>query len=896
MTDPTLPEDDQKTASVPDPKVTGVAHGPLSPVSLLRMETNLIAEGALLGRHPLVQGLPKASGSIVLVMSLIVLSGWMFDVNPAKTLMVGNVTVKANTAFGLGFGGLWLLLQSLKRRGLPGIRLLLPLCALVVSTIGLVTLAEYAFGVNIGFDQLVLKARSDWGLTATPGRMAAVTAFAFALFGVGMLGSDYRTRSGFRLANFPFIATGAMALTALLGYVYGIIPTAGLGQGIQIAIPTSIAFFLLVVGALALPPYGPWVATLLSDRAGGMLARRLLPFAVIVPLALGGLRLGGQWADAYSLATHTALSAVLTMLSFGMIIWWTATLLDVADRRRLLAQSERITFALKEEIAKTRAEAERASRSRTESARRQAERARKEKAEALTVLDIVLSTAPIGFALFDRNGRYIRVNETFAAMYEGAPETYIGRRPTDIFPDGASPIEEAVRRVFDTTAPIPAVEWSKSAPRSPDGPPARDRHFLVSYYPVSGADRRPFAVGMITVDTTERRELEAKLAQSQKMEAIGQLAGGVAHDFNNLLTVIMSYSSLLLSGFDKHDPRREDVEEITAAASRASGLTRQLLTFSRKQMVQPRAVHVSEIVRGIEKMLHRLIGEDIVLESRLAPGTELTVIDPGQLEQILMNLAVNARDAMPAGGRLMISTDAVELKANRAESVLQAPPGKYVRLRVSDTGEGMDPETKAHVFEPFFTTKETGKGTGLGLSTVYGIVKQAGGDLAVRSERGRGTTFDIFLPSQFNGPADASTQESHTVLPFISGTILLAEDDHSLRALAQRVLETEGHTVLAARNGAHALELARDHPGPIDLMATDVVMPGLSGRELLDAVRSARPGVRVLFMSGYTDDEVMKRGVLEGETPFLQKPFSPQQLVNKIREILIEARNPAAVR
>jgi two-component system cell cycle sensor histidine kinase/response regulator CckA len=388
-------------------------------------------------------------------------------------------------------------------------------------------------------------------------------------------------------------------------------------------------------------------------------------------------------------------------------------------------------------------------------------------------------------------------------------------------------------------------------------------------------------------DLTRQRKLENQLLQAQKMEAVGQLAGGVAHDFNNLLTVIMSYSSLLLTDDDTADSVKGDIQEISNAAERAASLTRQLLAFSRKQVLQMRAVNVNAIVTNVEKMLHRLIGEDISLTTRLDPDLALISADPGQLEQVLLNLAVNARDAMPGGGNLTITTDNAVLSDEHGERHLGASPGKYVMLAVADTGAGMTKEVQRRLFEPFYTTKGPGKGTGLGLATVHGIVKQSGGDVYVYSELGHGTTFKVYFPSLTKVPETLMIPVEHpAVAPCGSETLLLAEDDDVLRALGARVLGSLGYNVLVAGTGAEALRVVAEYDGVIDLIATDVVMPGMNGSQLVEKVLEARPAMRVLFMSGYTDDEVMRRGVINGQTAFLQKPFTPDLLAHKVREVL----------
>jgi two-component system cell cycle sensor histidine kinase/response regulator CckA len=387
-------------------------------------------------------------------------------------------------------------------------------------------------------------------------------------------------------------------------------------------------------------------------------------------------------------------------------------------------------------------------------------------------------------------------------------------------------------------------------------------------------------------DVTEQRRLQQQLVQSQKMEAVGRLAGGIAHDFNNLLTVITSYSDLLLQDLRSDDPKRDDVEQVRKAADGAAALTRQLLAFSRQQVLAPRVVSLSVVVQSVEKMLRRVIGEDVDLVTALDPEVGSVKADVGQLEQVLMNLAVNARDAMPTGGRLTIETANVEHDPEYARAREAAPVRRFVMLAVSDTGIGMDEATKARIFEPFFTTKEAGKGTGLGLATVYGIVQQSGGFIWVYSEPGHGTTFKIYLP-QVDAPLDGRAVGAVPGdLPRGTETVLLVEDEAAVRAVTRQVLERQGYTVLEAANSPAALHIAASHPGPIHLLLTDVVMPGLSGRQLADQLARLRPDAKVLYASGYTDDAVVRHGVLEAGIAYLQKPFTAEGLARKVREVL----------
>ena len=396
-------------------------------------------------------------------------------------------------------------------------------------------------------------------------------------------------------------------------------------------------------------------------------------------------------------------------------------------------------------------------------------------------------------------------------------------------------------------------------------------------------------------DLRERRALEVRLGQAQKMEAVGQLAGGIAHDFNNLLTAVSGYSELLLAKLAPSDPLRRDVEEIRKAGERAAVLTRQLLAFSRRQVLQPKVVDVNDVIQETEEMLRRLIGEHIELETKPSRKLARVRADPGQLGQVIVNLAVNARDAMPDGGRLTIEAANVKMSTARAARYPPMPAGAYVRLAVTDTGVGMDAETRARVFEPFFTTKEPGSGTGLGLATVYGIVKQSDGFVFVTSERGRGATFEIFLP-EVEEEVDGRAEPPRASPLFGEETILLVEDDAVVRELVREILEANGYSVLEAAQGEEAIAICRGHDGPIDLLLTDTVMPRMGGRELAEHVRNERPQTRILFMSGYTQVGFDGLGGLPAGVAFIQKPFSPTALAARVRDVLDEPAQAARLR
>jgi two-component system, cell cycle sensor histidine kinase and response regulator CckA len=408
----------------------------------------------------------------------------------------------------------------------------------------------------------------------------------------------------------------------------------------------------------------------------------------------------------------------------------------------------------------------------------------------------------------------------------------------------------------------------------------------VDICPIEVREGEIVGASKIARDITRMKQLEEQFRQAQKMEAIGRLAGGVAHDFNNLLTVISYCSETLLRDTPPGDWTRDLLTEIKKAGDRATMLTRQLLTFSRQQILEPRVLELNAVVAHCEKMLKLVVGEGIELVVALDPALGRVKIDPGQIEQVLMNLVANARDAMPEGGKITVETTNIVLDRTYCHSHAEVKPGRYIMLAVSDTGCGMDEQTQARIFEPFFTTKDVGKGTGLGLAMVYGFIKQSGGHIYVYSEPGLGSIFKMYLPEVEAVPSLPELPSEIEKLPQGDETILLAEDDRTVRALTRQVLQTCGYTVLEAVHGIEALQLAENHAGPVHLLVSDMVMPEMGGRRLAERIVALKPGIKLLYLSGYTVDALVRKGVMESEIAFLQKPFSPSILVRKVREVL----------
>jgi PAS domain S-box-containing protein len=509
------------------------------------------------------------------------------------------------------------------------------------------------------------------------------------------------------------------------------------------------------------------------------------------------------------------------------------------------------------------------------------ERKRAERAllESHSLLNAVIEGSPDAIFVKDLAGRYLMANSASAHVLGKPAREVLGRDDAALFPPQALRlIRERDGRVMASGRPETIEETAHI-----DG---ETRTYLTT----KGVyrDEHGDVIGLIGLsrDVTALKRLEEQLRQAQKLEAVGRLAGGIAHDFNNLLTVINSYSEMIFGQLPADDPNRELIAEVQRSGERAANLTRQLLAFSRKQILQPRVVRIDTLLSGLRKLLRPLLGADIELVVVPNPALGLAQIDPGQFEQAIVNLAVNARDAMPGGGRLTIATRNAELDDVDAELQMEVKPGRYVLVTVSDSGQGIDRATRARIFEPFFTTKGPGKGTGLGLAMVYGFVKQSGGHIEVESELGRGTTFRLFLPRAEGAAPSVEHAAQLDELPRGAETILLVEDEDAVRALSRRVLQACGYTVLEAANGLEALRIAEEHPGRIDALVTDLVMPRMGGQVLADRLVAATPGLRVLFMSGHAAEPPLRDGPALAGASFLAKPFSANGLAQRVRELL----------
>ncbi len=584
----------------------------------------------------------------------------------------------------------------------------------------------------------------------------------------------------------------------------------------------------------------------------------------------------------FSLPEFDAIAALGTLNEVGLDIPFIIVSGTVGEETAVSAlQAGAGDFLLKSKLARLIPAIERGMRDqRGRESHRQAERALRESEERYRR---IIETANEGVWMLDVDLNTTFVNRRLGSMLGHDAHEMVGRPVLDfVHEDSRAGTWRNLDRRVTTQTGQTEMRFKRK-----DG---SELWALLEATPIRDAMDRYHGVLAMLMDITQRKRLEEQLRQAQKMEAIGSLAGGVAHDFNNLLSVVLSYTVMVLSSLKPGDPIRQDLEEVRKAGERAGELTRQLLAFSRQQMLEPTTLDLNQVVAGMERMLRRLVGEEIELSLLTSHTLGTTFADPGQIEQILMNLVVNARDAMPGGGKVAIETANVELDAAYAEAHHDVTPGPYVLLAVSDTGAGMDAATQVRIFEPFFTTKEKGKGTGLGLSTVFGIVRQSGGHVWVYSEPGRGTTFRIYLP-RTSGTITRSARPPAPSTLNGTETILLVEDEDQVRAAMRAVLRRCGYNVLEAQNGGEAFLICEQYTAKIHLLLTDVVMPRMSGRQLAERLAPVRPEMSILYVSGYTESSVVHHGILDAGVAFLAKPITPDALARKVRAVL-DAESP----
>lgn len=800
-----------------------------------------------------------AAGVTTAVIGVLVLLGWTLDIPILKSLLPGYETMKPVTAICFVLCGLSLALHATGPNGLAKLSsgsLVAPITAVIGAAVSIANIVEYVLHLDV-IDELLFHQELLATHTPNPGQMAPGTAVGLLLITLTLAGLDAELPGATGISAILALLVALMGLIAILRYLYGVEALYRFFAFLPGALNTALLLFLLGIGTLLSRPRRGLPAVIVSDLFGGWMARRFLPVAVVAPIGVTWMRVAGQHAGFYGSEFGLALFAAANVIIFATVIWVGARSLNRLDGERRLA--DQATLRLVKELSST-----------SEQLRASEDRFR-----------LFMSHLPAVAFLKDSQGRYLWGNAAWRKQFPDDWGELTGKTDADLWPaDTAAVFTDSDAKVRKDGVPFLLSETTRI------GADLRQR--LVSKFPLPTTGGGVL-IGGVAFDTTESKRLETQLYQAQKLEAIGLLAGGVAHDFNNLLTIILGFADMCRGALDDSKTLLRSLDEIQNAAQRAAALTRQLLAFGRKQVMQPRMISVNDELTEIHRMLRRVLREDIALNLVLAPDIGVVKTDPVQVQQILLNLAMNAQDAMPDGGRLTIETANVDLDESHALAHREVQPGPYVQLAVSDTGTGMDTTTLAHIFEPFFTTKSLGKGTGLGLATVYGIVRQSGGHIWVYSEPQKGTSFKIYLP-RVEGKALSRAGE---IPPFEprreqqrAETLLIVEDEDALRSLMVRACRDAGYHVIEADSGEQAMASIASHPGMIDLLVTDVIMPGISGRTLADHVVETRPETKILFCSGYAENAIVHHGVLAPDVKFLPKPFTPAVLLERIRSLL----------
>ncbi len=881
--------------------------------------------------HSPFKSISRISAIIVISIGSIVLFGWAFNIALLKSLITHLPKMMPNTALSFILSGISLLLLqekpllSLRGETLPPViartlneekrtkqsnngiatmpsaarndkrELVAKICAIMVFLIGVFTLSEYIFKINLGIDQLLFSNMEPEIIY--PGRMAPQTAINFTLLGISLLLIDFKFKRFYPSHIFALLI-GFLAFLSIMGYVYRIPSLYSINPYIGMALPTATGFLIISIGIFSASPEYGVMAILSSRTAGGYIARRLLPISIILPFVLGLLRLEGQKAGLfYSTEFGVALLITSSIMIFTSLILWYAEKLIKSDTERLKLDESLHNANRENELLKTIA-------------------MEISKAENMhSAIQVVLK------AVCKSTG-WVYGESWIPSKDKNALEPGIAFT-VDI---GHSKFTEHSKGfVFKAGIGLPGRVWASKKPEWIRDVSVNGHVFLRAETAMEAGLRAAFGVPIVADNDVlavlifylskasiedesqvnlisaavsqlgsiiqrkkaeeDKAKLESQIRHMQKIETIGQLTGGIAHDFNNLLTAIILSGNILKRKVENNPEYMQFVQMILSTADRAANLTKSLLTFSRKQVIDKKAVSLNSIIQNAEKLLTRIIGEDIELKINQSEEDIVLMADSGQIEQVLLNLSTNARDAMAEGGVLTIDTKAVDIDESFAKTHAFGKTGLHAMITVSDSGAGMDEATREKIFEPFFTTKGTGKGTGLGLSIVYGIIKAHDGYINVYSEAGKGTTFKIYLPIVQSEVEGAKEKE---LIPPKGGTetILLAEDEMRVRDLTKNLLEGYGYKVIEAVDGEDAVKLFNENRDRIQFLITDVVMPKRNGKEVYNEIKKARPDMKALFVSGYNEEVIHKKGILEEGLNFISKPFAPTEFLRKVREVL----------
>jgi two-component system cell cycle sensor histidine kinase/response regulator CckA len=855
---------------------------------------------------------------LVLTLSGAALVGWFTGSDTLRAIRAGYIPMAPNTALVFVLLGAVIALHSFTP---TRFRWAVRAAAIITIAIVATRLGEYFTGAELQVDHWFFSFPAEQMGLAPVGKMAFFTAVSFSCLAFSLLFMTSNRRWANDFSKALSIVVAASGLTFSLGYFYGV-PLLYGGKSVPMAFNTAVCFLIFGTGLLirglhrdaserrlateALQEAHDQLEQHVAERTTALLAKEEFLRAVVEtsPNAIFVKDSNGRFTfvnkaveSAYGLPAEEIIGKteheingnpieVQSFINGDAEVIQTLTTKFIAEEQLTNQSTGKTCFyqTIKVPLKLAGAETIQVLGVATEiTDLKEADQALRDSEQRYRLL---FESNPQPMWVYDlKTLAFLAVNEAAVFHYGYSREEFLSMTIKDIRPS-----EDIPALLDNISTTVWGINQSGGWKHAKKNGTIMDVEIISHHLIFDGKQAELVLIKDITERTRAEKalhEAEEQLRQSQKLEGVGQLAGGIAHDFNNLLTVIGGYTDLVLNEAKLDDPTREKIDEVRKAAERASSLTRQLLAFSRKQVLKPQVLEPNTLLERVGKMLRRLIGEDIELVTFLGTDVGRINADPSQIEQVVINLVVNARDAMPDGGKITVKTANVELDDAYSDMHIAVTPGPYVMIAITDTGCGMDPETRKHIFEPFFTTKEVGRGTGLGLSTIYGIVKQSGGNIWVYSELGKGTTFKIYLPRVMTERTNETFKEKpEATFDQSNETILLVEDEEMVRKLAHDILQTGGFRVLVANGGEEALEACKTHKGVINLMLTDVVMPGMNGTKVAQSARSYRPDMQVLFMSGYTDDAIIHHGVLDPRSDFIEKPFTAHALISKVRETL----------